>query len=117
MMTGENTWKQYFDAMAGSYAEEGFTKNTKAEIRFLLEELSLPPGSAILDMGCGTGRHSIPLALAGYRVTGVDISTGMLLEAKRNARAAGVQVAWVQADARLFHAKKRCRRRFQRDTQ
>ena len=38
--------------------------------------MNLAPGSAILDMGCGTGRHSVELARRGYRMTGVDLSAG-----------------------------------------
>jgi len=37
---------------------------------------------------CGTGRHSIELAKKGFKVTGVDISSGMLAEAKKAARKA-----------------------------
>lgn len=106
-MKSENTWQQYFDAAAGAYEEEIFTKNTRAEIQFLLEELNLPPGSRILDMGCGTGRHAIGLALAGYEVTGVDISAGMLAQARKAASTAGVSVTWVQADARGYRSEAR----------
>ena len=102
---GTNTWQQYFDAAAGTYEEDIFTRNTQAEMTFLLEELDLPAGSRILDMGCGTGRHAVRLAQAGYCVTGVDISEGMLSQARRAAEAAGVDVEWVQADARHFHAE------------
>ena len=41
----------------------------------------------LLDIGCGTGRHSIPLAEAGARVTGVDFSEGMLTKARAKAAA------------------------------
>ncbi len=40
-------------------------------------------GLAVLDLGCGTGRHALWLAAAGARVTAVDFSEGMLSEARR----------------------------------
>jgi malonyl-CoA O-methyltransferase len=40
-------------------------------------------GLAVLDLGCGTGRHSVWLSSAGARVTAVDFSEGMLAEARR----------------------------------
>ncbi len=39
----------------------------------LLGELGLPSGGRILDTACGIGRHALPLARRGYRVTGFDI--------------------------------------------
>ncbi len=92
-------WKAFFDAYADQYMQECFTQNTVAEADFLLEELGLPQGSRVLDVGCGTGRHAVELARRGYRVTGVDLSDGMLHEAERAARKAGVEVEWVQGDA------------------
>ena len=101
-MTKKNEWEEFFDGHAPIYMDNIFTKNTVAEVDFLLEELKLPPGSCILDIGCGTGRHAVELARRGYRVTGVDISSGMLAEAERAASEAGVKVEWVQADATTF---------------
>ena len=68
----------------------------------MLEELGISPGTAILDVGCGTGRHSIELARRGYHVTGVDISAEMLSKAADKAKAAGVSVAWLHSDATQF---------------
>lgn len=44
------------------------------EIRSAVEWLHLKPGSEVLDLCCGTGRHSIVLEKIGFKVTGVDLS-------------------------------------------
>ena len=92
-------WADFFDGHATEYDGNVFTKNTMAEVAFLVEELELTPGAAILDIGCGTGRHAVELARLGYRVTGVDISAGMLAQARKRAEAAGITATWLQADA------------------
>lgn len=46
----------------------------------------------ILDLACGYGRVTIPLAKAGYNVWGIDISKNLILEARRGAKHAGAEV-------------------------
>jgi 2-polyprenyl-3-methyl-5-hydroxy-6-metoxy-1,4-benzoquinol methylase len=101
-MTEYNEWQEFFNNFAPEYHKEVFTKNTKAEIEFLIEELNLPEGSKILDLGCGTGRHSIGLAEKGYKMTGVDWSEGMLKQAQTDAGKAGVEVEWICEDAKKY---------------
>jgi SAM-dependent methyltransferase len=69
---------------------------------FLVEQFAARCGSPILELGCGTGRVLLPLARAGYQVTGVDLSAGMLAEARRKAAAEGLEgrVDLVQQDVR-----------------
>jgi len=55
------------------------------------EKLGDVTGLAVLDLGCGTGRHSVWLASAGATVTGVDFSEGMLEEARRKPGAEAVR--------------------------
>jgi 2-polyprenyl-3-methyl-5-hydroxy-6-metoxy-1,4-benzoquinol methylase len=92
-------WQQFFDSHAERYEENVFTKNTVAEVDFFLSLFPLSVGSSVLDVGCGTGRHSIELARRGFKVTGLDLSDGMLGIARKNAHEAGVDVEWVQGDA------------------
>lgn len=61
-----------------------FDRNEAEARRFidrLLTELSPQPGSRMLDIGCGKGRHSLVLAEKGFEVTGIDLSTYMINEA------------------------------------
>jgi SAM-dependent methyltransferase len=44
----------------------------------VLRHISLPPGSSVLDLCCGSGRHVVPLALASLYVTGIDLSATLL---------------------------------------
>jgi cyclopropane fatty-acyl-phospholipid synthase-like methyltransferase len=100
-----NVWKDFFDEAAPHYLRWDFTANTAAEVNFLVEELSLRDGTRVLDVGCGVGRHAIPLAALGCAVTGIDLSVGMLREAQRAAREAGVEsrAQFIQADATQVH--------------
>jgi len=82
-----------------------YVTNTVAEIDFVLEETGIAPGSRVLDMGCGTGRHSVELARRGYRVTGVDLSAGMLAEAKKAADEAGVEIEFIQCNAAEYRSE------------
>lgn len=56
---------------------------------------SLPPGGSILDCACGIGIHAIALKRRGYDVAGADGSAGMVREAEKRARAAGLSVPFV----------------------
>jgi cyclopropane fatty-acyl-phospholipid synthase-like methyltransferase len=100
-----NSWQEYFDSHAPRYMQNPFTYGTLKEIDFLVEELALPKGSRILDIGCGTGRHSIELAKHGYIVTGVDISSGMLAEAEVAARDEGVEIELVNVNATKYRSE------------
>jgi SAM-dependent methyltransferase len=59
-------------------------------------------GGHALDLGCGPGRHAIPLARRGFAVTAVDLSAFHLARAREYAERAGVALELVQADMRAF---------------
>jgi SAM-dependent methyltransferase len=57
---------------------------------------------AVLDLACGPGRHAVPLARRGFRVTGVDATPFLLDKARAYAAAENVEVEWIQEDMRGF---------------
>lgn len=95
-------WREFFDAHAPHYDQNAFTQWTPTEVSFLIEKMELHQGMHLIDIGCGTGRHAVEFAKRGFRVTGVDLSSGMLEQARAKAAAAGVDVEFVHADAREF---------------
>jgi len=66
--------------------------------RDTIDALALPPGSAVLDVACGTGDLSRLAARRGYRVIGADLSRGML-----RANRAGVPLAEADTTCLPFH--------------
>src|SRR6187401_715692 len=60
----------------------------------------------LLDVGCGTGKHSIELARRGFALTGVDLSDHMLHFARSSGEALppAQRPTWIQGDARSFEA-------------
>ena len=62
--------------------------------------LAQEAGGSVLEIACGTGRVTIPIAKLGFPVTGLDIVPGMLERAK--SKAAGLPIRWVEGDARTF---------------
>ncbi|HTD63705.1 MAG TPA: class I SAM-dependent methyltransferase [Verrucomicrobiae bacterium] len=59
-------------------------------------------GGPILELGCGTGRITVPIAQEGHHIVGLDRSAAMLERAERRARRADVEVRWVEGDMRAF---------------
>ncbi len=74
---------------------------TAVEVAFVEARLGLAAGSRILDVPCGSGRHSLALAARGHRVTGVDLSAEALDHARR--AAAGQAAAGQQAAVTFEH--------------
>jgi SAM-dependent methyltransferase len=60
--------------LGAAYLRYSFTKGTRQEVDFVVEALGLQPGSRVLDVGCGPGRHAHELARRGILVHGIDIS-------------------------------------------
>ncbi len=95
-------YEKLFENYAQSYEKESFTQGTKAEVDFVEQEAGYNKSLDILDIGCGTGRHSLELARRGYRVKGIDLSENMLEKAREKARKENLKVEFARADARYF---------------
>ncbi|MBI2855470.1 MAG: class I SAM-dependent methyltransferase [Chloroflexi bacterium] len=79
------------------------------DIAFYVEEAQRS-GGPVLELGCGTGRVTIPIARAGIEVVGLDRSTKMLQVARRKAKAQGHlpgKLTWVRGDMRRFSLGRR----------
>ncbi len=96
-------YEELFSNYARAYDRECFTQGTLQEVAFLEAEIGAGKDARILDIGCGTGRHSIELARRGYAVTGIDLSANQLARAREKAREAGVSLVFEQRDAREPH--------------
>ncbi|MEM0982206.1 MAG: class I SAM-dependent methyltransferase, partial [Cyanobacteria bacterium P01_H01_bin.58] len=89
------------DTWAWLYNETMGPEYGETQLQFLQQALlsELPANAAILDLCCGTGQLIQPLIQAGYQVTGLDGSEGMLAYARQNAP----QATYRLEDARSFH--------------
>ncbi|WP_426959635.1 class I SAM-dependent methyltransferase [Muricoccus radiodurans] len=64
-------------------------------------------GGPVLELACGTGRLTLPLARDGHEVVGLDASHSMLSAARRKAREAGLSVSFEHGDMRSFDLDRR----------
>ncbi|QOR68211.1 class I SAM-dependent methyltransferase [Cytobacillus suaedae] len=89
----KNNFEEYNDPIL--YDIE--TKSFKEDIPFLSKFASRINGP-IIDLACGTGRATIPLARKGHQLIGVDLHQGMLIEAKRKASMLQLSIDWFLQD-------------------
>jgi SAM-dependent methyltransferase len=88
---------EYYD---GLHADVDYAAECTLLEKVLSGVLHRQPAT-VLDLGCGTGNHALILAQRGYRVTGIDASSGMLRVARAKARDRA-NPAFVRADMRRF---------------
>ena len=82
------------------------SRNQKQECAFIeqvLADFNIGRGAAILDAGCGTGNYSVELMQRGFRVTGVDRSSQLLMLARKKAAAAGLEMPFDNGDILTLH--------------
>jgi len=98
-------YEELFENSADSYENEVFTQGTNGEVDFFEKECGYDKSLKILDVGCGTGRHTIELASRGYNVTGIDLSEAQLAKARKNAASRNLEIPFFRKDARDFDFK------------
>ena len=81
-------------------------KNFKSDIPFYLKQ-ARKYGDPVLELACGTGRITIPIAKEGFDITGLDISEGMLEKANENALKQKLAIKWIRDDVRTFDLNKK----------
>jgi SAM-dependent methyltransferase len=64
-----------------------------------IARLELRPGMKVLDVACGTGNQSLPAARAGAQVTGVDIASNLLEQARQRAAGENLKIQFEEGDA------------------
>jgi 2-polyprenyl-3-methyl-5-hydroxy-6-metoxy-1,4-benzoquinol methylase len=87
----KNTW------MSGDYAKfASYLVNGAMEF---LTICNIPAGTKVLDVACGAGQTALPMARKGIKVTGMDIASNLVMEARQRAKAEGLTVEFDEGDA------------------
>ena len=97
---------EVFDGRYDRFTFHLFTpQRNEREAEFIRTALQLLPGEEVLDLACGHGRHALPLARRGIRMTGLDRSERYIEMAR--AKAADLPIEFVVADMRTLEFDER----------
>jgi len=99
-MEQKQWYEKLFENYSQKYEQEVFVAGTIGECDFIEKEINYDKSLKILDVGCGTGRHSIELSKRGYSITGIDLSEAMLEKAREKAKAQNLDIEFLKQDAR-----------------
>lgn len=83
--------------IAGDFGQ--IARYTAAEAAAFVERTELKKGWQVLDVACGTGNLSIPAAVMGCKVTGIDIAPNLVEQARQRAEQAEVKAEFLEGDA------------------
>ncbi len=86
--------------MSGDYGY--FAKYLEPGALEFLSRISIEPGMRILDVACGAGQIAIPMARAGAKVTGIDIATNLIEQARARAQAENLDARFDEGDAEML---------------
>src|SRR5882672_6968715 len=96
-----NWWEHFFHGIALDFWRAAVSvEQTRAEADFLQQQLQIPGAGKILDVPCGNGRLSLELASRGFDLTGVDLASEFIEEARAESAERGLRVDWFNRDMR-----------------
>lgn len=78
-----------------------------SDLQFYEKWLPKNKDAKILELCCGTGRLTIPIAKDGYNICGVDYTSSMLEQAKVKASAVGLEINFIEADIRALNLQEK----------
>jgi SAM-dependent methyltransferase len=94
-------YEKFFEGLYGRVLARQFDGETTAKhARLIRRLLGLRKGQRVLDVPCGQGRITLPLARSGLAMTGVDLTSRFLEGARRQARRENLGVQFLQGDMR-----------------
>ncbi len=99
-MKTKQWYEAFFENYANKYDNEVFTQGTIGECDFIETEINFEKSLKILDVGCGTGRHSIEMTKRGYKIKGIDLSESQLALAREKAKNEKLGIDFQKHDAR-----------------
>ncbi|MBX9669843.1 MAG: class I SAM-dependent methyltransferase [Candidatus Obscuribacterales bacterium] len=98
---GPDWYKDFFHGVTLDFWRQAVPPvETEKEVQFLVDCLKVKPGSRLLDVPCGNGRHALALSKLGFNVTGIDISSEFIDEALEASTQAGAKVDFICEDMR-----------------
>ena len=97
------SFSQVYDRLMDSVDYEAWAKHYAR----LMDLCQVPKAGKCVECACGTGSLTLPLARAGYKMTGVDLSRDMLALAMEKARNAGLTIPFVAQDMRFLQVPRR----------
>lgn len=93
---------EFWECFAPKIFPKEMWENAPLEVEKVISLLQLKKGANILDLGCGTGRHSLEFARRGFQVVGIDRTAMFLKEAKTRAAKEELKVQFMEGDMRTF---------------
>ena len=94
-------FENFFDGLYAKVLSRQFDEaQTQKQVRVVARLLKLRKNQKVLDIPCGIGRLTIPLAKMGFEMTGVDLAASYIKEAQKLARKENLKIRFMTCDMR-----------------